>query len=152
MLSLTGGAAAHGNPQRQTIELAVAEININAIVGLSLYITLPAGLLSLANAGLMGIGAYTAALLTLHQDWPFPAAVLAGGLLATAVALLLGLLVLRLRGVFLAITTIGFGEVVRIVLTNAKGQTNGALGLPSIPVKTETWHIYGLLALLVVLL
>ena len=109
--------------------------------------TLSAGLLSLANAAFMGIGAYTAALLTLRQDWPFPAALLAGALAAAVVAVPLGIPVLRLRGVFLAISTIGFGEVVRIVIINAE-VTNGALGLPSIPRKTEWWHIYGLLALL----
>jgi len=122
-------------------------IGINAILGLSLYMTLSAGLLSLANAGFMGIGAYTAALLTLKQDWPYPAALLAGALAAAAIALPLGIPVLRLRGVFLAISTIGFGEVVRIAIINLD-ITNGALGLPSIPRKTEWWHIYGLLLLL----
>jgi branched-chain amino acid transport system permease protein len=109
--------------------------------------TLSAGLLSLANAGFMGIGAYTAALLTLKQDWPYPAALLTGALASAAIALPLGIPVLRLRGVFLAISTIGFGEVVRIAIINLD-ITNGALGLPSIPRKTETWHIYGLLLLL----
>ena len=78
-------------------------IGLNAVLGLSLYITLACGLLSLANAAFMGIGAYTAALLTLRQDWPFPLAVLAGALMAMLVAAPLGIPVLRLRGVFLAI-------------------------------------------------
>lgn len=122
-------------------------IGLNAILGLSLYITLACGLLSLANAAFMGIGAYTAALLTLKQDWPFPLVLLAGAVMAMLVAAPLGLPVLRLRGVFLAISTIGFGEVTRIVINNWT-LTGGALGLPSIPRKTEWWHIYGLLALL----
>jgi len=122
-------------------------IGLNAILGLSLYITLACGLLSLANAAFMGIGAYTAALLTLKQDWPFPLVLLAGALMATLVAAPLGIPILRLRGVFLAISTIGFGEVTRIVITNLS-VTGGALGLPSIPRKTEWWHIYGLLVLL----
>lgn len=112
--------------------------------------TLSAGLLSLANAGFMGIGAYTAALLTLKQDWPYPAALLAGALAAALIAVPLGIPVLRLRGVFLAISTIGFGEVVRIAIINTE-VTNGALGLPSIPRKTEWWHIYGVLLLLIFL-
>ncbi len=95
----------------------------------------------------MAIGAYTAALLTLREGWPFAAVVLAGALAAALVAVPLGIPVLRLRGVFLAIATIGFGEVVRIAIINAD-VTNGALGLPSIPRKTEWWHIYGLLAAL----
>ena len=98
----------------------------------------------------MGIGAYTAALLTLKQDWPYPAALLAGALAAAAVAVPLGIPVLRLRGVFLAISTIGFGEVVRIAIINAE-VTNGALGLPSIPRRTEWWHIYAVLGLLLYL-
>lgn len=113
--------------------------------------TLSAGLLSLANAGFMGIGAYTAALLTLRQDWPLVASVLAGACLAALIALPLGIPVLRLRGVFLAISTIGFGEVVRVAITNAD-VTRGALGLPNIPPKTEWWHIYGLLAVLLFVL
>ena len=123
-------------------------IGINAILGLSLYLTLSCGLLSLANAAFMGIGAYTAALLTLKQDWPFAAVLLAGAAMAMVVAVPLGVPVLRLRGVFLAISTIGFGEVTRIVIINW-GTTGGALGLPSIPQKTQWWHIYGLLALVV---
>jgi branched-chain amino acid transport system permease protein len=121
-------------------------IGLNAVLGLSLYITLSCGLLSLANAAFAGIGAYTAALLTLRQDWPFLPAVLAGALMAMLVAIPLGVPVLRLRGVFLAISTIGFGEVTRIVLINWE-PTGGALGLPAIPQRTEWWHIYGLLAL-----
>jgi branched-chain amino acid transport system permease protein len=121
-------------------------IGLNAILGLSLYMTLSCGLLSLANAAFAGIGAYTAALLTLRQDWPFLPAVLAGAFMAMVIAVPLGVPVLRLRGVFLAIATIGFGEVVRIVLINWE-PSGGALGLPSIPQKTEWWHIYGLLAL-----
>ena len=121
-------------------------IGLNAILGLSLYMTLSCGLLSLANAAFAGIGAYTAALLTLRQDWPFLPAVLAGSLVAMLIAIPLGVPVLRLRGVFLAIATIGFGEVTRIVLINWE-PSGGALGLPSIPQKTEWWHIYGLLAL-----
>lgn len=119
---------------------------MNAILGLSLSITLSCGLLSLANAAFAGIGAYTAALLTLRQGWPFLPAVLAGGAVAMLVAAPLGLPVLRLRGVFLAISTIGFGEVTRIVLINWK-PTGGALGLPAIPQKTEWWQIYAALAL-----
>ena len=125
-------------------------IGINAILGLSLYLTLSCGLLSLANAAFMGIGGYTAALLTLKQGWPFPLVLLAGALMAMVVAIPLGVPVLRLRGVFLAISTIGFGEVTRIVIINW-GITGGALGLPNIPQKTQWWHIYGLLALVLYL-
>ena len=126
-------------------------IGINALLGVSLYVALSAGLLSLANAGFMAIGAYTSVLLTLERGWPYPAALLAGALLAAVLALPLGIPVLRLRGVFLAIATIGFGEVVRVLLNTATF-TKGALGLPNIPEKTDTWQIYLSLALLLVVL
>ncbi len=123
-------------------------IGLNAILGLSLYITLSAGLLSLANAGFMGIGAYTGALLTIHQHWPLWGSLLAGGLMAALLALPLGLPVLRLRGVFLAIATIGFGEVVRLFFINWSF-AGGALGIVGVPQETRWWHIYlVLLALL----
>jgi len=126
----------------------IALIGINALLGLSLYLTLAAGLLSLANAAFMGIGAYTGALLTIHAHWPFWAVIPAGGLMAALLAVPLGVPVLRLRGVFLAIATIGFGEVVRIFFINWSFG-GGALGLNGVPQKTRWWQIY--LVLLVLL-
>jgi branched-chain amino acid transport system permease protein len=116
-------------------------VGLNAILGLSLYITLSCGLLSLANAAFMGIGAFTAALLTVHRGWPFWAVVPAGGVTAALAAVPLGVPVLRLRGVFLAIATIGFGEVVRLFFVNWD-YAGGALGLHGIPQKTDWWQIY----------
>jgi branched-chain amino acid transport system permease protein len=113
---------------------------INILLALSLYVTLSCAMLSLANAAFMGIGAYTAALLTIDANWPFWAVLPAGALAAAAVAVPLGLPILRLRGVFLAIATIGFGEVIRIVALSVP-LTGGALGIPSIPAKTTWWQI-----------
>lgn len=125
-------------------------------LGLSIYVTLRAGLLSLANAGFMAIGAYTGALLTIHADAPFLVSILAGALAAGGVGLLLGLPVLRLSDVYLAISTIGFGEIVRILLLNldrllGRPLTGGAQGLTSIPRKTELWHLLLFLLLLLFL-
>jgi branched-chain amino acid transport system permease protein len=93
-------------------------ILLNVALGLSIYLTLSVGLLSLANAGFLAIGAYTAAILTAQAGWPplagLPLALLCGALVAAP----LGLLVLRLQGVYLAIATIGFGEIVRIAAPN----------------------------------
>ena len=116
-------------------------IGINALLALSLYLTLSAGQLSLGNAAFAGIGGYTAGILTLKFGVPFLVAVLAGSFLAGVVGLLLGLPVLRLRGVFLAIATLAFGEVVRIVVLNLD-ITGGAQGLVGIPNITTTWGIY----------
>jgi branched-chain amino acid transport system permease protein len=122
-------------------------LGVNALLALSIYATLACGQLSMGNAAFMGIGAYTAALLGLRAGWPFLPSLAAGVVLGVLAAFVLGLPILRLRGVFLAIGTIGFGEIVRIVALNSTPVTGGALGLNGIPPKTETWHIYLGLAL-----
>lgn len=119
-------------------------IGINAILALSLYLTLSAGQLSLGNAAFAGLGAYTAGILTTQYGAPFLVSLAAGTLAAGVIGVLLGLPVLRLQGVFLAIATLGFGEVVRIAVINAP-LTGGAQGL-SIPPVTQTWMIYLVLA------
>ncbi len=115
-------------------------------LGLSIYVTLRTGLLSLANAGFMSLGAYTGALMTIHWHTPLLISVLGGATVAGVSGLLLGLPVLRLRDVYLAIATIGFGEVVRVIILNVDKLagytvTGGPLGLNNIPRKTETWHL-----------
>lgn len=120
-------------------------IGINALLALSLYVTLSAGQLSLGNAAFAGIGAYTAGILTIHLNLPYLLSILAGAGLAAFIALVIGLPVLRIRGVFLAMATLAFGEVVRIAVVNLE-ITGGAQGLVGIPNKIATWMIYGLLA------
>jgi branched-chain amino acid transport system permease protein len=128
----------------------VLTIGVNALLALSIWLTLSCGLLAMANAAFMGIGAYTASILTMNFGAPFPLA-LAGGIAApTVVALLIGGPTLRLSGVYLAMATLGFGEVVRVLILNAESLTGGALGLNGIPQSTQWWHV--LLALVVVLL
>ena len=119
----------------------IAFIGVNGLLALSVYCTLSCGQLSLANAGFMAIGAYTGALLTLHAHVPYPLVLAAAMALPALVAVPLGLPVLRLRGVFLAIATIGFGEVVRLFFVNWD-YANGALGLVAIPQRTDLWMIY----------
>lgn len=128
-----------------TYKSTVAFVGLNGLLALSVYTTLACGQLSLAQSAFMAIGAYASALLTLHTALPFPAVLLAGTLLPALVAVPLGLPVLRIRGVFLAIATIGFGEVVRIFFVNLD-YTNGALGLVAIPQRTRIWMIYAALA------
>ncbi|WP_251440560.1 branched-chain amino acid ABC transporter permease [Veillonella intestinalis] len=105
---------------------------INAIMGISIYITLATGQLSLGAAGFMSVGAYVAALLTLKLSLPISLAILIGGLCAMLVAFVIGLPTTRLQGLYLAIATLGFGEVVRVIFLNLE-ITNGALGLSGIP-------------------
>jgi branched-chain amino acid transport system permease protein len=128
----------------------VSFVGINAILALSIYVPLSAGLLSVGTAGFMSIGAFTATLLTMQARAPYALAVAAGGVTAAIAGLVLGVPVLRLRGVYLAIATIGFGEIVRIVFLNVPF-TGGALGINGIPRITEWWHIAIVLLVLVYL-
>ena len=119
----------------------IAIVGINALLGLSIWVTLYAGQLTLGNAAFMGVGAYVSALLGRHLDTPFPLALLAGAITAGIVAVPLGVTVFRLRGVYLAIATLAFGEVVRVILL-ATPITGKGQGLNGIPPKTELWQIY----------
>jgi branched-chain amino acid transport system permease protein len=134
-----------------TYSTLVFTVGVHAMLALSIWLTLSCGLLSLANAAFMGIGAYCSALLTLQLGWPFPAVLLAGGLAPAVVALIIGVPVLRLSGVYLAMATLAFGEVVRITVLNMD-ITGGPEGLNGIPLVTEGWHIVLLLALTIYVL
>ena len=105
---------------------------INAIMGISIFFTLSTGQLTLGAAGFMSVGAYVGALLTLKAELPIPIAIFIGGIVAALVAVVIGLPTTRLKGLYLAIATLGFGEVVRVIFLNLE-VTNGALGLSGIP-------------------
>ena len=127
-----------------TYQSTVAFIGLNGLLALSVYTTLSCGQLSLAQAAFMAIGAYASAILTFHTQAPFVVNLAVATLAPALVAIPLGLPVLRLKGVFLAIATIGFGEVVRIFFVNLDF-TNGALGLTAVPQRTSFWMIYAAL-------
>ena len=128
----------------------VLSLGTNSLLALSIYLTLACGMLSIANAAFMGIGAYTSAILTMSYGAPFPLALLAGMTAPALMAFVIGKPTLRLSGVYLAMATLAFGEVVRIALLNAESWTGGALGLNGIPQSTQWWHVA--LALLLTLL
>ena len=132
-----------------TYSTLVLSIGVYGLMALSIYLTLSCGLLSLANAAFMGIGAYVSAVSTLQYSLSFPAALLLGAFAPAGVALIIGVPVLRLSGVYLAMATLGFGEVIRVVALNLE-VTGGPLGLNGIPLLTEWWHV--LLAVVLVLL
>lgn len=121
------------------------------------------GLFSLGHAGFMAVGAYTVALLTMSAsskqanffltplispldklELPFLVAIIFAGILAAVVGFLIGAPALRLKGDYLAIATLGFGEIIRIVFTNTQSLTNGALGLKGIPETTDLWWYFGI--------
>ena len=124
-----------------TYSTLALSVGTNILLALSIYLTLACGLLTVANAAFMGIGAYTAAILTLNAGAPFVPAIFAGALLAAAAALVIGRPTLRLSGVYLAMATLAFGEVVRILILNAEDLTGGALGLNGIPQLTGALHV-----------
>ena len=136
---------------------------INVILALSLnLINGFTGLFSLGHAGFMAIGAYTCAILTMSPTqksvnymlepiapWlaqiqiPFVPALLLAGLLSGLVGWVLGFIALRLRDDYLAIATLGFSEIIRVILTNMQTITNGSLGLKGLPRFTTMWWAWG---------
>jgi branched-chain amino acid transport system permease protein len=129
----------------------IDQIGINALLALSLSVSLQAGQLALAQAGLAGIAAYTSAIASMQYHWPLAASIVLAVAASTLVAALLAYPVRKLRGIFLAIATIGFGEIVRAIVNNVS-ITGGAEGLSGIPNDVTTPIIYGALAFAGVLL
>lgn len=123
----------------------IDQVGINALLSVSLMISLRAGQLALAQVAFMGIAAYAGSIGAIAFGWNLPTSMIAGALCAMAAAALLALPTARLRGVFLAIATIGFGEVARIIEINVP-VTGGAEGLANIPNDANTAWIYGTLA------
>jgi branched-chain amino acid transport system permease protein len=93
-------------------------IGVHTLLGLSAYILLLTGQVSLAQAGFFAVGAYTAAMLTVLTGWPIVPALAVGGLLGAAVACAVGFPALRVRGLMLVIATLAFGEGVRLFFFN----------------------------------
>jgi branched-chain amino acid transport system permease protein len=91
----------------------LADVGILMLGALSVYIILATGQLSLGNAGFMAIGSYIASLLTVQLHWPLTLAIVASALVASAVGIVIGFPALRLKGIYLAMATLGFGEMVR---------------------------------------
>jgi len=99
---------------------------LNIVVGL-------AGLLDLGYVAFYAVGAYTYAMLSVYFGWSFWVCLPLSGLLAATFGVLLGFPVLRLRGDYLAIVTLGFGEMIRIIIVNWRDVTGGPNGINKIP-------------------
>jgi branched-chain amino acid transport system permease protein len=104
------------------------------VLSLSLnFVTGFAGQLALGHAAFVTIGGYVGALLMVNNGWSFWTALIVGGGSAFASGLILGLLAMRLRGDYLGMITMGFGEIIRLFALNWIGITRGPMGLPGIP-------------------
>lgn len=141
------------------LNLAAIFVILGASMNLVLGFT---GMFSLGHAGFMCVGAYVSAILTMspeskeliyymepiipiladvHWHW-FPAIIMAG-VVTAFFGLLIGFPALRLRDDYLAIATLGFGEIIRIIVTNTITITNGSLGLKNIPSIKSLWVYWG---------
>ena len=145
---------------------------IYTIMGLSMNLVNGfTGMFSLGQAGFMAIGAYVVAIFTVPVaerarvfyitpmnpmiadiEMPFVAALILGGIVAAIAAFFIGAPVLRLKGDYLAIATLGFSEIIRIVFTNTQTITNGALGIKGIPTISSLWWTMGVAVVVVILM
>lgn len=100
---------------------AIMAISVNVICGIT-------GQLSLGQAGFQALGAYSVILLTSECGIPLPVSIILGGLIAAFFGFLIGFPTLKLEGDYLAIVTLAFGEIIRVVLVNLKGITGGPNG------------------------
>jgi len=108
-------------------------ILVNALLAMSQYVVLRAGVFSLGTAGFAALGAYGCALLVTRAGWPPALAIAAGMAIGTAASVLLALPLSRLRGVFQAVATLAFVQIVLSATQNWVELTNGALGINGIP-------------------
>ena len=116
------------------ILLLVIYIGIYSILSLSLNLIAGyTGLLSLCHAAFFGIGAYTTAILMTGAKLDFWSAMLISGVISSLFGILIGLPTLRLKGDYLAIATLGFGEIVRNLMLNWDSLTRGPMGINNIP-------------------
>ncbi|MEP9380009.1 branched-chain amino acid ABC transporter permease [Aquabacter sp. CN5-332] len=114
----------------------LADTGILMLGALSVYIILATGQLSLGNAGFMGIGAYVASWLTVEVGLPLTAALLIAAVFAGIVGVVIGFPALRLKGIYLAMATLGFGEMVRSFFLNFEpmGGAGGFSGMAHVSV------------------
>lgn len=140
----------------------VLSLGLNLINGFT-------GLFSLGHAGFMAIGAYTSAILTMSKEVKeinfflkpmnpfllnlqtnFFVALIVVGIICFGFGILIGIPALKLRDDYLAIATLGFSEIIRVVLTNVYSVTNGSLGLKMIPITTNIWSSWGIALIVIV--
>lgn len=155
ILGIALSIAAHfTSSQFNAYYLGVAiDVGIAIILATSLnLINGHTGQFSLGHAGFMAVGGYFAAWISLEIGegaiWYFPLSLLAGGLLAALVGLLVGVPSLRLRGDYLAIVTLGFGEIIRVIAQNTEA-VGAASGLKGIPKFTSLGWAFGFAAITV---
>lgn len=156
------------NFKARVLNLAAIFVILAASMNLVLGFT---GMFSLGHAGFMCVGAYVSAILTMSPEskemiyfmepiipplanihWPVLPAIFMAGLVAAFFGFLIGFPALRLRDDYLAIATLGFGEIIRIIVTNTITITNGSLGLKNIPSIKSMYLYWGVAIVTIVIL
>lgn len=114
-------------------------MGINIMLAVSLHLVIGiTGQFSLGHAGFLAVGAYVSAIMTMKLDLPFIAAILIAGIAAALAGLVVGIPSLRLRGDYLAIATLGFAEIIRIIFLNID-YVGGAAGMQVTHLTTWTY-------------
>lgn len=122
-------------PDNYYVTVVGVSVALHAILAVGLNLLMGyAGQISLGHAGFFGMGAYSSAILSTHFGWPPWAAMGAGLALTGSIAFLVARPILRLKGHYLAMATLGLGIIVHIILVQAEELTGGPDGLSGIPV------------------
>lgn len=126
-------------------------VGIQTIMALGIYITLLTGQLSIGGAAIAGVGGYISGLLLRDLGAPFVLSLVAGAVASAVLAGVFSFLAVRLQYMYMAVTTLGFGEFM-VSVANASDWIGGPLGLQGVPAKTTPLLVLALLALVLLLL
>jgi len=126
-------------------------IAINVMLAVSLHLVIGiTGQFSIGHAGFLAVGAYISAICTMQLHLPFIVGLLAGAIVAAIAGLIVGIPTLRLRGDYLAIATLGFAEIIRIIFLNWE-YVGGAAGMQVMQQTTWTYAFFGMLITIIVI-
>ncbi|RFU67337.1 branched-chain amino acid ABC transporter permease [Peribacillus saganii] len=126
-------------------------IGINIILAVSLHLIIGiTGQFSIGHAGFLAVGAYASAIISMKLELPFALALVTGGIVAAVAGLIIGIPSLRLKGDYLAIATLGFGEIVRIIFLNID-YVGGASGMQVSHMTTWPWIFVSVLVTIIVI-
>lgn len=122
---------------------------INIIAAYSFFLPFKTGQVSLGQAGFMAVGAYAAGIISVKFGLAFPLALFVGGIVSGVIGLLVGFPALRIKGIYLLLLTLGFAEIVQVVILTWE-YTGGAQGFQGFPYNPHTLeYVYGILVLAV---
>lgn len=131
------------------VESLLVFTGIHIIAAYSFYVPFKTGQVSLGQAGFMGVGAYAAGIMTVKFGLPYPAGLLAGGLVSGLIGVCVGFPALRIRGIYLLLLTLGFAQIVQVIALTWD-YTGAHDGFQSIPYQEHTiFYVYGTILILI---